>query len=493
MVTDNQVRRLFKLKHIEKSIADAAMKSGMSENTARKYLKRYQLPSDLKESHSWRTREDPFADDWDEVKSLLEVNSGLEVKTIFSFLQREHPGKYQDGQLRTLQRRVKQWRALEGPAKEVFFDQQHFPGDLCQSDFTHMTDLEITIKGELFRHMIYHFVLTYSNWETGTICFSESFESLSQGFQNAIWELGGVPKRHQTDRLTAAVNNIDKAGSLTEDYKALLRHYKIDPRYSNARCPNENGDVEQRHYRFNRAVDQALMLRGSRDFESRELYVYFLRQVFRELNAGRSDRFHKELKVLKSLPEKRLDACKEFDVRVRKGSTISIQHNIYSVHSRLIGEKVRVKLYAEHLEIWFAQRKIDIIPRLHGRGKHYINYRHIIDWLVRKPGAFKNYRYRNDLYPSTRFRMAYDWLCIHRPSRASREYLAILKLAAYETELGVDAVLQRIINQGDRFDPSEIEKQVKSGQRITRITDIAIDTVNLRFFDTLTPSMAVIQ
>lgn len=492
MVTDNQVRRLFKLKHTEKSIADAAMKSGMSENTARKYLKKHQLPSELRVPHTWRTREDPFSDDWDEVKSFLEINPGLEIKTLFNHLQRENPGKYQDGQLRTLQRRVKQWRALEGPAKEVFFDQQHYPGDLCQSDFTHMSDLEITIKGELFRHMIYHFVLTYSNWETGTICFSESFESLSEGFQNAIWELGGVPKRHQTDRLTAAVQNITPS-TLNEDYKALLKYYKMDVRYSNARCPNENGDVEQRHYRFKQAVDQALMLRGSRDFESRELYAYFLRQVFRELNAGRSDRFQEELKVMKSLPEKRLDACKEFDVRVRKGSTISIQHNIYSVHSRLIGEKVRVKLYAEHLEIWFAQRRIDVIPRLHGRGKHCINYRHIIDWLVRKPGAFENYRYRDDLYPSTRFRMAYDWLCIHRPSRASQEYLAILKLAAYETELGVDAVLQKIINQGDRFDLSEIETQVKSGQRITRITDIAIDTVNLKYFDTLTPSMAVTQ
>lgn len=492
MVTDNQVRRLFKLKHTEKSIADAAMKAGMSENTARKYLKIKRLPSELKVPHTWRTRKDPFADDWDEVKSFLETNPGLEVKTLFSHLQRENPGKYQDGQLRTLQRRVKQWRALEGPAKEVFFDQQHYPGDLCQSDFTHMSDLEITIKGELFRHMIYHFVLTYSNWETGTICFSESFESLSDGFQNAVWELGCVPNRHQTDRLTAAVQNITPS-TLNEDYKDLIKYYKMDVRYSNARCPNENGDVEQRHYRFKRAVDQALMLRGSRDFESRELYAYFLRQVFRELNAGRSDRFQEELKVMKSLPEKRLDACKEFDVRVRKGSTISIQHNIYSVHSRLIGEKVRVKLYAEHLEIWFAQRRIDVIPRLHGRGKHSINYRHIIDWLVRKPGAFENYRYRDDLYPSTRFRMAYDWLCIHRPSRASQDYLAILELAAYETELGVDAVLQKIINQGARFDPSEIEKQVKSGQRITRITDIAIDTVNLRYFDTLTPSMEVIQ
>lgn len=120
----------------------------------------------------------------------------MEAKTLFDDLQRKDPGRFQDGQLRTLQRRIKAWRALEGPESEVYFSQEHKPGNFCQSDFTHLSTLEITITGQPFPHMIYHFVLTYSNWETGTICFSENFESLSEGLQNALWELGGVPKRH---------------------------------------------------------------------------------------------------------------------------------------------------------------------------------------------------------------------------------------------------------------------------------------------------------
>jgi hypothetical protein len=491
MATDNQVRRLFKLKNSEKSIAAAAMKAGMCENTARKYIKMNRLPSEIRKPHTWRTRKDPFADDWGEVKSFLGEIPGLEVKTIFEYLQRKNPGKYQESQLRTLQRRAKQWRALEGPGQEIFFDQIHTPGKLCQSDFTSMNDLQITIKGELFHHMVYHFVLTYSNWETGTICFSESFESLSEGLQNALWELGGVPVKHQTDRLTAAVQNIPKPETLTKDYEALLRYYRMDVRYSQAASPHENGDVEQRHNRFKNAMNQMLLLRGSRDFESREEYTAFLRKLFSDLNAGRQTRFQEELKTLRDLPVRRLDSYKNLEARVRRGSTISVQKNVYSVPSRLIGEKVRIRLYAEYFEVWYAQRKIEEIPRLHGRGKHSINYRHIIDWLVRKPGAFENYRYRNDLYPSTRFRIAYDWLQANRPARAVKDYLKILRLAALETEAGVDAVLQDIIDTGGEFDFEEIETVVKTGQIPQRIADVDIADVELHRFDILVPSMGV--
>ena len=204
MVKDEQVRILMKLRQTEKRCAVAAAKAGMDPKTARKYVKLGRLPSEVKVEHNWRTREDPFVEVWEEISSQLEGNSGLEAKTLFDDLQRRYPGRYSDGQLRTLQRRVKVWRALEGPFQEVYFPQEHRPGELCQSDFTHMNDLGITISHKPFRHMIYHFVLTYSNWEAGTICFSESFESLSEGLQDALWELGGVPKTHQTDRLTVA-------------------------------------------------------------------------------------------------------------------------------------------------------------------------------------------------------------------------------------------------------------------------------------------------
>jgi len=262
----------------EKSKTTAAVKAGMDPKTALKYRESGRLPSQMKQPHVWQTRSNPFAKDWDEIKGMLEVAPELESKTIFAYLQRETPGKYQDGQLRTLQRRIKRWRATEGPPKEVYFPQIHTPGALSASDFTHMSRLGVTINGEIFDHLVYHFVLTYSNWETLSICFSESFESLSAGLQNALWELGGVPNRHRTDRMSSAVNNDCNPEKFTHRYQGLLRHYGMDPERINARAANENGDAEQSHHRLKRAVEQALLLRGSRDFKSQQDYETFLKK-----------------------------------------------------------------------------------------------------------------------------------------------------------------------------------------------------------------------
>lgn len=206
----------------------AAAKSGMDPKTARKYLRSGELPSDSKMDRDWRTRPDPFAEVWEEIRGLVEPNPGLEAKTIFESLQRRYPGRFSEGQLRTLQRRLKHWRGMEGPGKEVFFLQKHVPGRLSQSDFTHMTSLGITIGGQSFPHLLYHFVLAYSNWETASICYSESFESLSDGLQSALWELGGVPMQHQTDRMSTAVNNMSDEREFTARYEALLRHYRLE-------------------------------------------------------------------------------------------------------------------------------------------------------------------------------------------------------------------------------------------------------------------------
>src|SRR5437867_4256484 len=148
-----------------------------------------------------------------------------------------------DGQVRRLWR----WLAAAGPANEVFFSQVHLPGRLCASYITHMTCLGVTIAGQPFEHLVYHFVLTYSNWESATICFSESFESLSEGLQNALWELGSVPARHRTDRMSAAVNNLSDRKEFTARYESLLSHYGMALEKINARQAHENGDVEQSH------------------------------------------------------------------------------------------------------------------------------------------------------------------------------------------------------------------------------------------------------
>lgn len=369
MVTDEQVRNLMKLIKKEKTLSIAAAKAGMDEKTARKYRKLQKLPSQYAVDHTWRTRNDPFKDDWPWVKQMLQTNPGLEAKTLFEALQRDYPGKYSDGQLRTLQRRIKIWRATKGPGKEVFFPQVYHPGVWSESDFTNMNDLGVTITGCRFDHLIYHFVLPYSNWETGTVCFSESYESLSVGLQNAFWHLSGVTKYHRTDQLSAAVNKVGHPQEFTQRYQGLERHYGFKGCKTQPSHPNENGDVEQRHFRLKRAVEQALMLRGSRDFANRAEYDIFLEKIFEHLDAGRQERLREELKRLRQLPSCRLEDCRKLQLKVGPSSTIHILHNTYSVHSRLIGQKVDVRIYAGHIEVWYAQRKVEQMPRLRGESK----------------------------------------------------------------------------------------------------------------------------
>jgi hypothetical protein len=482
MVTDNQVRKLMKELKKTKTKTLAAAKSGMDEKTARKYEHLGKLPSEVKVEHNWRTREDPFTDVWPELKEKLATNPGLEAKTLFDYIQRKSPGAYQDGQLRTLQRHIKRWRATEGPAKEVYFPQIYYPGDLCQSDFTSMNKLGVTISGQRFNHLIYHFVLPYSNWENGTICFSESFESLSEGLQNALWELGGAPKRHRTDRFTAAVTSLpkDKKDHFTLRYSALMRYYRVTHHVIGTGKPNENGDIEQRHYRFKNAVEQSLMLRGSRNFTNREEYALFLRKLFNELNAGREKRFREELKVLRRLPDRRYDSCKRFSAKVGPSSTIRVSHNTYSVNSRLIGETVQIRLYAEYFEVWYGQKCLDKLPRLRGSGGHNIQYRHIIDWLVRKPGAFENYRYHKDMFPTHRFRMAYDAL-----KHNSKEYLKILHLAARQSEVKVDQALEFLNNNDLPINYYAVLDLVRETEDYTVIRDIQITPVDISEYDRL--------
>jgi hypothetical protein len=485
MVTDQQVRRLMEVMKKERTMEIAAHKAGMNRKTARKYLKLGKLPSQIKKEHDWRTRPDPFESEWDGVKEMFTVNPGLEAKTVFDYLQREYIGQYPDGQLRTLQRRIRLWRATEGPPKEIFFPQIHRPGELSESDFTHMTVLGITICGELFKHILYHFVLTYSNWETGKICYSESFETLSAGYQYAVWKLGGVTKKHRTDRMSAAVNKDCNPEKFTMRYNALLRHYSVEPERTNSASANENGDVEQRHYRFKNAVKQALMLRGSRDFASIKEYERFLRKIFDQLNAGRHERLQEELAVLTALPARKLDDYKPLDVRVGPSSTIRVQHNTYSVHSRLIGEKVKVRIYVDYLEAWYANKPVERIPRLRGENKHRVQYRHIIDWLARKPGAFENYRYKSDMFPSSYFRMAYDYLKQHNPLRANKEYVNILHIAAKEGEDLTESAIKLLISQEVPISAESVKKCVNESAYSPQVTDIAIDDVTLEEYDEL--------
>lgn len=490
MVKDKQVKGLFKAMSDGKTLFQAAQRADMCENTARKYVRSGQFPSEIAHQHTWRTRKDPFGEVWADIEELLTNNPGLEAKTVFEYLQREHPpGVFQDGQLRTLQRRFREWHCLYGPGKEVFFEQIHTPGELGASDFTDMSKLGITIQGVHFEHLIYHYVLTWSNWEHGTICFSESFESLNAGLQNALWHCGGVPRKHRTDRLSSAVNNLDEKRDFTSKYNGLLNHYQMEGQKTNPNSGNENGDIEQRHHRFKTALAQALMLRGSRDFESRQEYEMFLEKLFSQLNNGRKDRFEKERAYLQHLPSSRLPDYTEIrGVLVSKGSTITVRKNIYSVHSRLRDQHVRIRLYSEHIEVYFEGKRIQRMPRLRGSDGHDINYRHIIDWLVRKPGAFANYRFKSDMFPTSNFRIIYDVLheC-NTPLRADKEYLAILHCAADESEELVNQAISTLLSEEKVSCAAEVQSLVLWMQcnATPAVVDIEVDDVELGQYDTL--------
>lgn len=495
MVTDAQVRRLMMLLQSDESMGMAAAKAGMDEKTARKYRDAQALPSQLRREHDWRTRVDPFEEIWPRIEGYLEINAGLEAKTVFEHLQRQEPGRYADGQLRTLQRRFRVWRVLSGPAREVFFPQQHYPGQLGESDFTDLSSLGVTLEGRAFEHLAYHFVLTYSNWEDVTVCFSESFEALSSGLQNAFWTLGGVPQAHRTDCLSAAVHHLDQPEAFTERYRALLRHYRVEPERTNPASPHENGDVEQRHWRFTRALDQALMLRGSRDFAARADYTAFLQDLLRQLNAGRRARLAEEQAQLGALPAQRCEDYTRLEIQVSRFSTIRVQRNTYSVHSRLIGARLRVDLHADYLELRYAQQVLECLPRLRGHGGHRIDYRHVIDWLVRKPGAFVHYRYRDELFPTTCFRRAYDQLCQeHSPEVATRHYLELLHLAAQRSQDQVEALLEQRLASSQPLSADAVAALLPTGPTPSRRAEalrISVAPVDLRQYDALLSAPAV--
>lgn len=293
MKTDQEVKLMRQERLKGKRQDQAAARSGMSVRTLRKYERTGELPSQLRKPHVWRTRSDPFDRDWSWIVGELERDAALQAKTLFGILQEQSPGRYQPGQLRTLQRRISAWRCQQGPEREVMFEQVHEPGEAIQSDFTHMNELRVTVAGIPFLHMLFHAVLSYSNLESIMICFSESFEALAEGLERALAAFSGVPATHRTDNLSAAIRELgkDKKREFTQAYQALIGHYGMIATTNHPGVSHQNGDVESSHHQFKVAVDQALRVRGHRDFSDRAAYENFLGELVRRRNAtpGRVD------------------------------------------------------------------------------------------------------------------------------------------------------------------------------------------------------------
>ena len=447
MTQDQQVRRLMSLLMKGMPLSTAAAKAGMSEPTARKYRKLGRMPRELRKPHDWRTRPDPFAEVWPEIEAFLERDAGLQAKTVFEELQRRYPDRFPWGQMRTLQRRFRDWRALHGPEKEIFFPQVHSPGEQGQSDFTSMNALGVTIAGVPLKHLVYHFVLPYSNWEYASICYSESFESLSDGLQGGLWTLGAVPWAHRTDNLSAATHELirTRGRGFTARYMELLAHYGMKPSKNNPGNAHENGDAEQAHFRFRDAVDQRMRLLGGRDFATIEEYRDFLRTIAHERNLSRTEKLQEELERMRPLPARRLDAFREVEATVARSSVVRILHNSYSVPSRLIGHRLKARIYADTVELSCRGQVVERLERIRGTDNHRIDYRHMVHSLVRKPGAFRRFVYREAMFPSVVFRKAYDALAEKSSKWADLEYLRILYLAATTLESRVEAALETLL------------------------------------------------
>jgi len=453
--TDAQVRILMKEIRNGKAIGKAALQADMDRKTARKYNLKNKLPSELKKERNWKTKTNPFESDWEVITSLLEENPTLQSKIIFEYLQREHPGRYTENQLRTLQRHIRRWRAQLGAEKEVFFRQEHVPGERAQTDFTWGNDLAITIGGEEFQHMLCHVVLPYSLWSFATVCRSESMAALRRGIQAAFFSIGRAPRFHQTDNSTAATHQLKKKPDddeerkmstatrpFNDEYVALMNHLGMEPCTTGVGKKEQNGSVESRNGALKKTLEQHLMLRGSRNFESVSAYEKWVQDIMAEVNHRRKNRFYEEKKAMRVLKVKPLPEFSELKTKVRSWSTIQVRNNTYSVPSRLIGEEIKVHVYDDRIEVFYAGKRELKCRRLLGKKGHFINYRHVIHSLLKKPGAFRLYKFRSDLFPSTTFRKAFDNLSSRMTTRkAELEYMKILQLAASNMECDVEEAL----------------------------------------------------
>ena len=438
MITNKQYQRLMSEYEKTGKVVVSAMKADVHPQTAAKYIAAAKRPAELQAKHTWRTRADPIEGIWRKAQQMLERAPELEAKELFEYLRGMYGGA-EASALRTFQRRVMSWRLQHGQDKEVFFEQEHLPGRVMQLDWTNANALGVRIQGKPLDHLLCHSVLTYSNWEWATRCQSESLLSLRHGLQESLHRLGAVPERLQIDNSSAATHRVGSGGrQFNPDFLSLVQHYGMKPQTIGIDCPDQNGDVESQNGHLKRRLEQHLLLRGYRDFESVAAYDAFVAGVMDKANHNRRSRLAEEYKVMVPLPPSRLSEYDELSCLVSQHSTIRVKKVVYSVPARLIGQNLRVEVYEMELKIFHGRELLLSLPRLRGDRGAVIDYRHIIEHLLRKPGAFAHYVHREELFPDTTFRRAFDRLVADHGERAGQlEYLHLLKLAA---ELGEAAI-----------------------------------------------------
>ncbi len=430
----------------------AAARAGIGASTGARLDADPRLPSQSKAPRG-RRRPDPLAAVWDtEIVPLLQSTPGLRPVAVFEEMLRRH-SDLAPGVRRTLERRVRHWQALHGPEREVIFRQDHPPGQQGLSDFTDATDLGVTIAAQPLAHRLYHFRLAFSGWEHAEVVLGgESFTALATGLQNALWFLGGAPREHRSDSLSAAFRNLEPeaAADQTRRYEALCAHYAMEPTRNNRGIAHENGSIEAPHGHLRTALQQALLLRGTGDFDDLASYRSFVDEVVGRANARRGRLVESERATLQALPARRTTDHDEALVTVTRSGGFLLRRVFYTVPSRLIGHRLRVRLYDDRLECLLGSTLVATLARgrpFQGRGApnrtlHVVDYRHVIHALRRKPAALLNLVYRDQLFPRDAYRRTWDRLvAIQTPSQACRIMVGLLALAherACEAELACE-------------------------------------------------------
>jgi hypothetical protein len=489
-ITDYQVLK-YKAQRRTRTQAAAAAKAGISERSARRIEALESLPSQ-RPPRQWRTRPDPLAEVWDgELLPLLQANPHLSAVTLLEELQRRRPGEYGPGALRTLQRRTRQWRAAHGRERAVFFAQEHPPGRQGLSDFTDAGELGITIAGVPFPHRLYQFALASSGWRSSCVVEGgESFQALSAGLQSALWRLGGAPEEHRTDSLSAAFKNLCdlERREWTERYASLCAHYGMRPTRNNPGESHENGSIESRHGSLKTALRQALLLRGCSDFDDHAAYEAFVQTVVQRLNARVEKRLAVERSMLRPLPVRRTAEFDELPTRVSKYGIFTVKGSQYSAPSRLIGYRLTVREYAEHVECWLGGQRVFECPRATRRnGQRHarqIDYRHLVEGLKRKPGAFARWVLRDEAFPRAIYRQTWENLSARLPERQTCKIIVgLLALAAEGHEAALALELERLHASNELPDLDALTQQL--APRPSAIPTVAVLLPELTSYDAL--------
>ena len=436
-ITDCQMRMYMKFRQTDTAPLSAA-KSGFSSSSGYRVDKDRRLPSQRKAPRK-RRRPDPLAGVWEsEIVPILKSAPGLRPVAIFEEIVRRHP-EIGAAVRRTLERRIRTWRAIHGPEQEVIFRQVHEPGRMGLSDFTDMADLAVTVSEEALDHRLYHFRLAYSGFEHAHVILGgESYVALAEGLQNALWALGGAPSEHRSDSLSAAFRNLDRDAQddLTRRYDDLCAHYGMAPSRNNTGVAHENGSIESSHGHLKRGLEDALLLRGSRDFEDLAAYRRFVDEIVGRRNARLGQRIDAERVVLQDLPDRRTADYEETIVTVTSSSGFVLRKVFYSVHSRLIGHRLRVRLYDDRLDIYLGGTHQMTVPRgraaASGKHDHVVDYRHVIHSLKRKPMALMGLVYRDKLFPRRAYARAFEALVDHLPPKAACRIMVELLALAHE-------------------------------------------------------------